>query len=140
MNRVVIDTNVLIAGLHSQYGASYQILRLAGTDSYDFVLSVPLVFEYESVAKRLKRQLGLTATEIDDVIDYLCSVGIHQEIHYLWRPQLRDPNDEMILELAVSAEVSAIVTHNVKDFGGSEKFGIEILTPKEFLQRLGRTS
>lgn len=136
MNLVVLDTNVLVAGLYSRSGASHKALQLVGTGKFDFALSVPLVIEYETVIKRMKQKLGLSSGEIDDVLDYLCSVGIHQEIHYLWRPLLRDPKDEMVLELAVNSGASIIVTHNVKDFAGSEEFGIDVMSPKEFLQLL----
>jgi predicted nucleic acid-binding protein len=58
----------------------------------------------------------------------------HHQIYFLWRPLLSDPNDELVLELAVSAECDYIVTYNISDFRGSGKFGIQAITPKEFLQ------
>ena len=97
-------------------------------------LSVPLVLEYESA---LRRQLGRDDPRIDPVLDYLCSVGEPIEIYFLWRPFLRDPDDEMVLEVAVGAQASGIVTHNVRDFEGvEEQFGIRIVTPGEFVLEL----
>jgi predicted nucleic acid-binding protein len=77
--------------------------------------------------------LGLSGEEAVGVVDYLCRVARRQKIHFLWRPALRDPRDEFVLELAVAAACEAIVTHNVRDFGGARPFGVQVLTPSEFL-------
>ena len=134
---VVLDTNVLIAALRSSQGASYRLLSLIGTGAFELSVSVPLVFEYEDVAKRHAAAVGLTAAEVDDVLDYLCSVAQHHRIYFLWRPVLRDPRDDMVLELAVEAACDFIITHNTRDFAGAERFGIQVITPGAFLRRLG---
>ena len=134
--RVVLDTNVLIAGLRSPDGASFQLLQRLGTEAFSLCISVPLVLEYESVAKRQSRELGLSFADIDDVLDYVCSIAEPHAIFYLWRPFLTDPRDDLVLELAVEAQVSCIVTHNLRDFAGTEQFGIEVLSPGAFLRRL----
>ena len=131
---VVLDTNVLVSALRSRKGASFKVLSLVDTGSFQISLSVPLVLEYESAAKRLSRVIGLTHSDIDDVIDYLCSVAKHQNIFYLWRPFLRDPMDDMVLELAVASRSDFIVTHNLRDFTGIEEFGIQAITPQQFLK------
>ena len=100
------------------------------------VLSVPLVLEYEEVAKRQARSLGLSHSDIDDVIYFFYCNGDHREIYFLWRPMLRDPHDDLVLELAVEAQVDAIVTYNVRDFGSARTFGLDVLTPQQFLRRL----
>lgn len=83
-------------------------------------------------------ELSLTETDIDTVIDYICSISNQHEIFYLWRPFLKDPRDDMVLELAVAASCEYIVTYNRKDFVGvEEQFGISVVTPDEFLQQLG---
>jgi putative PIN family toxin of toxin-antitoxin system len=133
---VVLDTNVLIAGLRSRRGASFRILSLIGTGQFDLNVSVPLIFEYEDVAKRQASELGLTASDIDDLLDYICGVAEHRQIYFLWRPFLRDPKDDMVLELAVEAACDCIVTHNLSDFTGVEQFGIRVLTPAQFLKRI----
>ena len=134
---VVLDTNVLIAGLRSRNGASFQLLALIGEGAFELNVSVPLVLEYEEVAKRNARALGLTHADIDDVLDYLCAVAAHREIYFLWRPVLRDASDDMLLEVAVEAGCDFVVTHNVRDFAGAERFGVQALTPGEFLKRIG---
>jgi len=135
--KIVIDTNVLIAGLKSRRGASFRILGLFGEGRFELAISVPLVLEYEEAAKRRSRMLGLAHSDIEDIVDYICKVGDHREIFYLWRPFLKDPNDDMLLELAVEANCDFIVTHNIKDFAGVEKFGVLVLTPRELLERIG---
>jgi putative PIN family toxin of toxin-antitoxin system len=134
---VVIDTNVLIAGLRSARGASYQVLQRIGGPDFTLSVSVPLVLEYEATAKAHARELGLTFAEIDDVLDFICSVAEPRVIFYLWRPFLRDPRDDLVLELAVEANADCIVTHNRRDFAGAEEFGVRIVSPGAFLRQLG---
>ena len=133
----VIDTNVLVSALMSNRGASYKILSLLPTGKFEFHLSVPLVYEYESVLKRSELNLTWTMDEIDELLDIVCLLGVKHEIWYLWRPLLQDAGDEFVAEVAVTAQAEAIVTLNVRDFKEMKKFGIEVLTPKEFLQRIG---
>ncbi len=135
--RVVIDTNVLIAALRSNRGASYKLFMLAGSEGFSFHVSVPLVLEYEEVAKRLLKDIPLTERDVDNIIDYLCAVAKRQRIFYLWRPFLQDPEDDMVLELAVAAKCDFIVTYNKKDFRGVERFGLRVVTAKEFLEKIG---
>ena len=134
---IVLDTNVLIAGLRSRNGASFRLLSVIGDAKFELNVSVPLVLEYEEVAKREARALGLTHVEIDDVLDYLCAVAVHREIYFLWRPVLRDAADDMVLEVAVEAGCDFVVTHNVRDFAGAKRFGVRVVTPGEFLTRIG---
>lgn len=136
--QIVLDTNVLIAALRSHRGASFRLLSLVGTSSaFELNLSVPLVLEYEEVAKRPGLAVGLSAEEVDVVIDYLCSVSNRREVFFLWRPFLKDPKDDMVLELAVAAGADTIVTFNLKDFAGTETFGLRAVTPQVFLQEIG---
>lgn len=135
--KIVVDTCVLIAALRSKRGASYKLFKLIGQGAFDISLSVPLVFEYESAAKKIARSVRLKYTEIDDILNYLCSVAEHHRIHFLWRPFLRDPNDDMVLELAVECGANFIVTYNLKDFEGIANFGVVAVTPQEFLHRIG---
>ena len=137
--QIVLDTNVLVAALRSRNGASFVLLSRVGTPDagFELNLSVPLVFEYEDVLKREGRGAGLSAVDVDDVLDYLCAVGHHRRIFFLWRPVLRDPKDDMLLELAVEAGCHYIVTFNVRDFAGAERFGVKVITPREFLRTLG---
>jgi putative PIN family toxin of toxin-antitoxin system len=134
---VVIDTCVVIAALRSQLGASHEVLLRTGTGSFEMHLSLPLLLEYEQVAKRQCSELGLTPQTIDDILDYLCSISHQCEIHYLWRPGLSDPDDDMVLEVAVAGQCDSIVTFNVRDFAGARRFGIRVITPQEFLKQLG---
>ncbi|MFN8499236.1 MAG: putative toxin-antitoxin system toxin component, PIN family [Anaerolineae bacterium] len=137
---VVLDTNVIIAALRSRRGASYRLLSLVGQGVFEINVSVPLVLEYEDAAKRLIGETDLTAQDIDDILDYLCSVANRYAVFFLWRPFLRDDKDDMVLELAVASGCDAIVTYNQRDFVGVQQFGIRLLTPKAFLVELGEAS
>jgi putative PIN family toxin of toxin-antitoxin system len=135
---IVIDTNVFYAGLRSQLGAAHQLLREIGRNrAFRIHLSVPLVLEYEEVARRHARSLGLTHNDIDDILDYFCSVAGLHEVFYLWRPFLLDPDDDMILELAVEARCNRIITFNLKGFAGIEQFDVKPVRPSEFLKEIG---
>lgn len=132
-----MDTDVVVSGMRSKEGASYRLLLELGGDSrFRISVSVPLAMEYEMALKRVP---GLRPADVETMVDFLCEVGEKREIYFLWRPLLRDPKDEMVLEVAVEAQADAIVTHNVRDFKGVEKrFGIRILTPGAFLLELER--
>ena len=135
-----MDTNVLVSALRSRLGASFRLLSLIDSGKFSLCVSVPLVLEYEAATKRHAKTIGLTYTDIDNILDYLCLVAEHHRVYYLWRPTLKDPNDDMVLELAVSCRAEAIVTYNRGDFKGVEQFGIRILSPKDFLKQIGELS
>jgi putative PIN family toxin of toxin-antitoxin system len=134
---IVVDTNVMVAALRSRRGASFHLLMLLGSQAFKGHVSVLLVLEYEDASRRLVGDIPLTVQDIDDILDYICSVAEHHELYYLWRPQLRDPKDDMVLELAVAADCDFIITYNGRDFLGTDRFGIKVLTPKEFLLLIG---
>lgn len=130
--RVVLDTNIIVSAFRSKHGASYRLLQMIEQGKLMPCLSVPLVVEYESASKRLiEMGIHISAETIDTVIDSLCLFGEHHQIHYLLRPVLTDPRDDMVLELAVNSDCGQIVTYNLKDFVGAERFGVKIITPKE---------
>jgi len=133
MTRIVLDTNVLIAALRSRNGASFKLLSLVGTGTFETVVSVPLVIEYEYAALKTASEIGLQDSDVSTILDYLCKVSLHQDIFFLWRPVLRDPSDDMILEAAMASSAAGIVAFNTKDFGNAELFDLSIWTPKQFL-------
>jgi putative PIN family toxin of toxin-antitoxin system len=124
---IVIDTNVVIAALRSKKGASYKLLSLIGTNKFEIHDSVAIVFEYEDVIRRFRTEVGLSQDDVSIFVDSLCSMAHHHKIYFVWRPSLPDANDELFLELAISARCQYIVTHNIKDFKGIEKFGIKAI-------------
>jgi putative PIN family toxin of toxin-antitoxin system len=134
---IVLDTNVIISAQRSQRGAAAKLMSLVGTGRFEIHLSVSLALEYENVLRRQSNVLRLTREDVSDLIDALCTLSHHHKIYFLWRPQLRDAGDELVLELAVAAKCNYIVTYNRKDFAGAEKFGLKVVTPKEFLQEIG---
>jgi putative PIN family toxin of toxin-antitoxin system len=135
--QMVLDTNVLLAGLRSPHGASYQVLSLLGHGYFDVHISVPLILEYESVVLRHIADLPITEGDVNDVLNFICQVGVAHEIYYTWRPFLSDPDDDMVLEVAVASNSAAIVTFNKHDFRGCERFGLRLLTPAELLKEIG---
>lgn len=137
-HRFVLDTNVLVTGVRSRNGASFALLsRLAEDADLRPQLSVPLVLEYEATLLAHVGELTVSASDIGELLDFICLTGEHHEIHYLWRPMLRDPKDEMVLELAVGSGCKKIVTFNSRDFKGVEQFGVSVETPGQFLKGIG---
>lgn len=135
--RIVIDTNVIVSALLSQRGASYKLLMEIGSDKFNINISVPLVLEYEGAAKRLIGKIKLRKRDIDDILDYICLMAKRWKIFYLWRPYLKDQKDDMVLEVAVTAKCDFIVTYNKNDFQNINAFGLQAVTPKEFLKLIG---
>ncbi len=135
--QIVLDTNVLVSGLRSRRGAAFQLLERVGTGHFDIHLSVPLVLEYEDALSRQVAQGRVRQAVVDAVLDFHCQVAGRPPIFFLWRPFLRDPRDDMVLELAVKARCRFIVTFNERDFAGVEQFGIRALPPAGFLREMG---
>ena len=135
--QITIDTNVFVTALRSKRGASYKLLQLIKKRLFQINLSVPLAVEYEAVAKRTIGEITLDEKEVDDILDFVIAKSNRQQIYFLWRPQLRDPGDDMVLELAVAAGCQYIVTYNLSDFKEAEPFGIQPITPKDFLKMIG---
>ena len=135
--RIVIDTNVIISALCSKNGASYQLMYQITRNDLELYLSVPLVIEYEKIAIDHLDVIPFSIIEVNKYIDFLCKIAKKVKIHYLWRPFLKDSKDDMVLELAVTGSCKFLITFNKKDFKGSEKFGVTVLTPKEFLNIIG---
>lgn len=135
--RIVIDTNILVSGLRSKRGYSFELLSLLGSEKFQPVVTVPLVVEYEKSLMDPQLKVPFPKQDIENFINYYCSESILQEVHFLWRPYLRDPNDDMVLEAAVSGRCEYIVTFNIKDFTGVERFGLRALPPLDFLKVIG---
>lgn len=137
--RLVLDTNVIVAAMRSPSGASAALLRAARRKTFTPVANVALALEYEATCARAEHRLasGLTAPEVEVFVDAVVGMMEPVETHFLWRPQLRDPGDELVLEAAVNGGAAAIVTFNLRDFGmAAEHFGIELLSPPQALKRI----
>jgi putative PIN family toxin of toxin-antitoxin system len=129
--RVVLDTDVVVAGLRSRLGASRAWLRAVRRGEVGLLLSVPLMLQYEAV---LLRPENLAATRLDarqmrQVLDLFCAIGQPVEVSFLWRPMLRDPDDEMVLEAAMNGQADRLLTFNRKDFAGAEQLSLRIERP-----------
>ncbi|MDQ3748186.1 MAG: putative toxin-antitoxin system toxin component, PIN family [Acidobacteriota bacterium] len=132
--RVVFDTNVLAAALRSKNGASYQLISLLFANKFKIAVSLPLYMEYLDVLLRpTVKPTGISDADILDFVDEILQHAQTQNIYFLWRPWLKDAKDDMILELAIASQADYIVTFNLKDFRNIELFGIEAITPKDFL-------
>lgn len=138
MPRWVLDTNVIIAARRSRAGASNALLRAADKGQFAILASVPLFIEYEAVLCRPEHLAasGLTILEAASFLDYLASIAVPVKMHYLWRPQLSDIADEMVLETAINGQAQALVTFNTRHFAAAEKFGIEVIRPDEAIGRV----
>ena len=128
----VLDTDVMVAALRSSRGASRQLLLGALDGSFQLLLSVPLILEYEAVLSRPEHlaACGLSAAEIGRVLDDLAGIAQPVSLSFRWRPRLSDPNDDMVLETAVNGNADAIVTFNQRDFEAAIRdFGCAVILP-----------
>lgn len=137
--RYVLDTNVVVAAMRSPAGASAALLVAARRSELTMLANVALAVEYEATCRLAEHRLaaGLDLDEVSIFIDAVLAMVEPVETHFMWRPQLRDPADEMVLEAAVNGQAAAIVTFNRRDFGAAPaRFGVELLTPAEALRRI----
>ena len=128
-----MDTNVLLAGLRSQKGASYELLRLLRAGQWSLVLSNTVLGEYHELLHRQAEAIGLAHIEADAYLDGLCALAEQRVLSTAWQPAAVDPDDEPFVQLAREAQVAYIVTHNVRDLGGARQFGVQVVRPAEFL-------
>jgi putative PIN family toxin of toxin-antitoxin system len=136
--RIVLDTSVVVAGLRSQLGASSRVLIGVARGQAVPLATTAIFLEYEAVLRRPEHRLasGMSKRDIESFLAALASAAEPVELNFVWRPQLRDPADEMILAAAVNGRADAIVTHNTRDFlPAARSFGIKVLTPAALLKR-----
>jgi len=139
--KIVLDTSVLVAAARSRQGASFALVSSLPNPRFQICLSVVLYTEWQAVLSRPEHwPPGADARMALGFIRYLASLAHLQDIHFLWRPFLRDPDDDMVLECAVAAGCAYIVTHNIKDFRRTEQLGVRAITPAEFLKILKEKS
>lgn len=132
-----MDTSVLVAAARSRNGASFAIMKQIPSTLFQPCLSVALYVEWQQVLSRPENiPPGVSSEEVAGFLRYIASQAHLQEIYFLWRPVLKDPNDDMVLELAVASQSEIIVTHNVADFTGANRFGIDVIRPASFLARM----
>ena len=135
--RVVIDTSVLVAAARSRNGASFQLVSMLPSKQFEIALTVALYMEWQAVLTRPKHlPPGQTADSAMGFPRYLASLAHLQDVHFLWRPFLRDPDDDMVLECAAASSSRFIVTHNVRDFARAGELNVQAATPAEFLRAL----
>jgi putative PIN family toxin of toxin-antitoxin system len=136
-----IANDVIVAAMRSPTGAAAAILRSARQGRITLLVSVPLAMEYEAICSEAEHQLaaGLSVREVEIFLDAVVAMAEPVKTHFLWRPQLRDPGDEMVLETAANGRADALVTFNVRDFGTlPARFGIEVMMPREAIGRMRR--
>ena len=139
--RIVADTDIIVAAMRSPGGASAEILRAVRREKVELLLSVPLAMEYEAVCLRPEHQIasGPSEQKVHIFVDAVTAMAEPVKIHFLWRPQLRDPSDEMVLETAVNGRADLLVTFNARDYGTvPERFGIQVTTPHRAMERIGK--
>ncbi len=134
--KIIIDTNVVVSAMLSNRGASFKLVSLIGQQHFEYVMSVPLMIEYEDVLKRNDAKIQISREAANSILDRLCYHADLREIFFLWRPYLKDPKDDLVLELAFEANCNSIVTYNLNDFKNIDKFGLKAITPKIFLQQI----
>jgi uncharacterized protein len=137
--RIVIDTNVFVSAVLSPDGTARCVIRLALNGAVKPVFGNALFSEYQDVLSRedIFARAVVAQTKRQALFEALLSVSDWTNIHFLWRPNLKDEADNHVLELAVASGASAIVTNNLRDFSKGELSfpEIKIATPSDWLNR-----
>lgn len=135
---IVVDTNVVLAGLISSKGYSFRLLEKMIDRKISYLMSLKLLSEYHQVLTRQEnlRRIPLSLSEIEALLALIVQNGTYQEVYYRWRPNLPDENDNFILELAIAGGAESLITFNKKDFLKTQlKFDLLVETPKEYFKR-----
>lgn len=141
MRRVVLDSSVVVSAFRSRHGAANSVLGLVASCKVVPLATPALFLEYEDVLKRPEQRSvsGLTLAEIDRALAALAAAIEPVDVRFVWRPQLSDPDDEMVLEAAVNGRADALVTHNLGDFATvAPKFGLLVVPPADLLRSVRR--
>ncbi len=136
---MVLDTSVIVAALRSRTGASNRLVELVALEQLRPLVTTALFLEYEDVLLRPEHRLatGMAESDVEGFLAAFASAAEPVEVSFRWRPQLRDPGDELVLEAAVNGRADALVTHNMGDFAPAMRlFAVRVLTPREFLKEL----
>jgi putative PIN family toxin of toxin-antitoxin system len=137
--RLILDTAAMVAAIRSDAGASRRLLVAALERRFTLLASVPLMIEYQAVMTRPEhlKAANLSADDVDVLLDAVAAVVEPVRLAFLWRPAVRDPDDDMVFEAAVNGQADAIVTFNIRDFGETaQHFGLEVLLPREAWKRV----
>ena len=137
MVQIVIDTNVLVAAMRSRHGRSNELLRRLSDPRWQVNISATLLLEYEEVLGR-EAARGNFPTEVPTIlVDRFCAIARHHAIFFRWRPQLSDPDDEFLVDLAIRCQCDYIITFDRRHLAPAEFFGIRVVTPAIFLEIMG---
>jgi len=133
---ITVDTNVILAALISQAGASHRILNLIIEEKLSIALSTPVVLEYDDVLNRkeILKKLKVSSKQIEDLLDLLVILADKYSIYYRLRPNLFDENDNLFVECAFTSNSRYLVTSNIKDFkrGELQSYPFKVITPRDF--------
>jgi predicted nucleic acid-binding protein len=143
LGRTVLDTDVFVAAVRSDRGASRVLLTAALEQRYPVLASVPLMLQYESVLTRSEHlaAAGISTADVEVLLDAIALIVEPIRISYLWRPMLSDPGDDLVLETAVNGQTDVLVAFNRRDFEpATDRFGLEVMKLADAVRRLENRS
>ena len=135
--RVILDTNVILAAMRSQTGASHRLLLTIGHPHWQSVVTPALMYEYEDVARRPGNVPGLSRQAITDILDLIYRQSHRQLVWFSWRPLSPDPGDDLVLDAAIAGGCDFVVSFNKRHLRAAREFGIAVLPPAELLKLIG---
>jgi putative PIN family toxin of toxin-antitoxin system len=132
--QLVIDTNVIVAGLRSRRGAAFRLLSMLNDPRWQINVSVALLLEYEEILKRESGVLGISFEEVDTIVNALANVGNRRAIPYSWRPLSHDADDDFLVELALNIRADHVITYDLRHLRVLSELGLSVITPRVFLE------
>jgi putative PIN family toxin of toxin-antitoxin system len=139
--RVVLDSSVVVSAVRSRHGASNRVLQMAYLRTFQILATPALFLKYEEVLARDEQRAvhQMTAERMSDFLKGLADIIEPVRIYFLWRPQVPDADDEMVLEAALNGRADAIVTHNLRDFASAAaKFRLRVVSPADFVREMAK--
>jgi putative PIN family toxin of toxin-antitoxin system len=130
--RAVLDTSVIVSAVRSRHGSSNRLLQMAYARSILMLATPALFLEYEEVLGRDEQRAvhGMSPERTSAFLVGLAGIIEPVKVYYRWRPQMRDVDDEMVLDAAINGRADVIVTHNIRGFvPAASRFNLRVLSP-----------
>ena len=129
--KVVLDTNVVVSGLLSPFNTPGEIIRMVASGALELYYDARILSEYRSIL--LCQKFSFDRTHVENLLEQIETCGYLTTGKPL-AERLPDPDDEPFLEMALRGEAQYLVTGNMRHYPAKKQQGMQIVSPREFLE------